>query len=210
VVQKEETKQASIEMAKGTVKLATTNDGLTAVSVYDSKPVHMLVSWAQNASLQTMARKVWDYELQQQILLFHNRLEVIDVYNHKAKETDLSDQMRSVYRPDGHWNRARKGWWAIFIWLLGTAVTNAYAIYSAKCLIAEKTPKYNHRNFLARVAELLCHPELRPDNKRATAPTVSTPAAPTETAPVKAKKVPRCCSPHESRNLEVQVVIHSC
>ena len=41
---------------------------------------------------------------------------------------DLADQLQNCYRFN-HWLRNRKWWWAIFLWAMGVAASNAYIMY---------------------------------------------------------------------------------
>ena len=56
------------------------------------------------------------------------RLNLIDVYNNEMNAVDLADQLRNCYRMN-HWFRNRKWWWAIMMWAIGVAHTNAYIMY---------------------------------------------------------------------------------
>ena len=79
------------------------------------------------------------------------------MYNFGMGSVDLADQLRLQYRPD-RLIRNRKWWWSIFLWGLGTSVTNAYVLYKytfqkarAKKIKLSIT-QLNHREFIEELA----------------------------------------------------------
>ena len=42
---------------------------------------------------------------------------------------DIADQLHGNYRPDGKWMRKMKWWWAIYFWVHGTMIVNAFICY---------------------------------------------------------------------------------
>jgi hypothetical protein len=84
-----------------------------------------------------------------------NQLNLIDDYNNNMNNVDLADQLRNCYRFN-HWLRNRKWWWAIYLWALGVAATNAYVMYE-KMYEQEKTghrempKKWTHQEFLVQL-----------------------------------------------------------
>ena len=98
-------------------------------------------------------------------------LNLIDDYNDNMNKTDISDQLRNQYRMD-YWIRNKKWWWAIFMWAIGVAATNAWVIYDTRYAIekakAESTlpppegtlpPKWSHQDFLVELVYDLMWPE---------------------------------------------------
>ncbi len=83
---------------------------LFVASLYDMKPVHMLLTVEENMYWVAKKRKVWSAvhrEIRETGLL---RLNFIDIYNQNMIGVDISDQLRSQYQPD-HWMRNGKLWW---------------------------------------------------------------------------------------------------
>ena len=78
------------------------------------------------------------------------RANIIDCYNKGMGHVDLSDQLRTVYRPD-RWLRCKKWWFAIWLFLLGIAITNAYVLYGAVCVI-DGVEAMSHRDFRKSIA----------------------------------------------------------
>jgi len=75
---------------------------------------------------------------------------------------DINDQLRGSYIPDA-WRRNRKWWWAIYLWTIGSACTNAYKIYVKVC-DAHAVPlnrRLTHLRFQATLPEQLYKPESR-------------------------------------------------
>jgi len=133
VIQREEKNVKRAESLRGTTKAARMQNNpacpdILAMSVYDTKPVHMLSTVAESVVWTKKTRKVWDGKAKTEMA--HLRLNVIDDYNSNMNGTDVADQLRGVYRPD-HWMRNRKWWWSYFTWALGVASVNAYKIYGS-------------------------------------------------------------------------------
>ena len=83
---------------------------------------------------------------------------------------DISDQLRMTYRPDGLWLRNRKWWWAIMLWALGQAVTNAYIAYKRTCEKRRQDVVVSHLDFQLAVSEAWCKtPQLVLNPKKAAA-----------------------------------------
>ena len=132
IIQREEKNVKLAESLRGTTKAARLHNSdacpdLFAVSVYDTKPVHILSTAADCVEWIVKKRKVWDTAAQQRAIMKYLRLNVIEDYNHHMNSTDIADQLRGSYRPD-RWMRQRKWWWAFFIWGIGVAGVNAYKI----------------------------------------------------------------------------------
>jgi hypothetical protein len=101
---------------------------LLAASVYDIKPVHVLSMALECVEWNVKQKKVWCEKEKKKAFVKFLCLNMIDEYNHQMNSVDMGDQLRGVYHPD-HWMRMRKWWWAIWLWGLGVARTNAYKIY---------------------------------------------------------------------------------
>ena len=103
---------------------------LFAVSVYDTKPVHMLSTVEESMFWVLKKRKVWSAVHREIREIGFLRLNFIDNYNNNMNSTDIADQLRGSYRPD-RWMRQRKWWWAFFIWGVGVASVNAFKMYDS-------------------------------------------------------------------------------
>ncbi len=103
---------------------------LFAISVYDTKPVHMLSAVEESMYWVLKTRKVWSAVHREICEIGFLRLNFIDNYNNNMNSTDITDQLRGSYRPD-RWMRQRKWWWAFFIWGVGVATVNAFKMYDS-------------------------------------------------------------------------------
>jgi hypothetical protein len=157
IIQWEEKNVKLAESLRGTTRAARLHNSdqcpdLFAVSVYDTKPVHILSTVAECVEWIVKERKVWDTTIQRKAMMKYLRLNVIEDYNQHMNSTDIADQLRGSYRPD-RWMRQRKWWWAFFIWGIGVAGVNAYKIYEV--IYAEEAakgtpnlpPKLTHARF---------------------------------------------------------------
>ena len=81
---------------------------LLAVSVYDTKPVHLLTMVSDCVEWSVKRKKVWSEKEKKKTFVEFLRLNMIDDYNHNMNSVDVADQLRDVYRPD-HWMRNRSG-----------------------------------------------------------------------------------------------------
>jgi hypothetical protein len=158
IIQREEKNRDRAEKLRGTTMAAKLHNSdvcpnLFAVSVYDTKPVHILSTAAHCVEWIVKEKKVWSDQLKKKALMKYLRLNVIDDYNNNMNSTDIADQLRGSYRPD-RWMRQRKWWWAFFIWVIGVAGVNAYKIYEVMYdeEEAKKTPglppRWTHARFL--------------------------------------------------------------
>jgi hypothetical protein len=158
-IKQEEEKNANrADALRGTTKAAELKNSsetpsMLAVSVYDTKPVHLMSTVSENVQWVVKKRKVWSAAAGANKMMRFIRLNVIDDYNQFMNSTDIADQLRNTYRPD-HWMRNRKWWWSFFLWALGVARVNAYKIY-CEVYDAEKKKKqsgmpvqWSHREFI--------------------------------------------------------------
>jgi hypothetical protein len=135
IIQREEKNTKLAESLRGTTKAARLHNSdecpdLFAVSVYDTKTVHILSMAAECVKWIEKEQQVWSTIIQQKAMMKHLRFNVIEDYNQHMNSTNIADQLRGNYRPD-QWMRQRKWWWAFFIWGIGAARVNAYKIYEA-------------------------------------------------------------------------------
>ena len=71
-----------------------------AVSVCDTKPVHLLSIVSESVCWLEKKRKVWSTAHKDNRLIGFLRLNMIDDYNNNMNITDIADQLRNVYRMD--------------------------------------------------------------------------------------------------------------
>ena len=162
VIQVQKTKVKEIEEARGTVKASVRSEGMPAgcevlsVSYYDAAPFNMM-SNIPDASEWTVEihRKCFNVGTQKHFWVTIGRLHLADAYNFYMNSVDLSDQYRVWYRPDTHWTRMRKWWWALFVWCMGQTVVNAYLTYMDVCNAARKKPM-SHLDFRVAVVTAWC------------------------------------------------------
>ena len=165
----EEKNANKAEALRGTTKAAKLLNcrqcpDLVAVSVYDTKPVHLLSSVSESVCWLEKKRKVWSTAHKDMKLIGFLRLNMIDDYNNKMNSTDIADQLRNVYRMD-YWTRNRKWWWAFFIWAIGVAATNGWKMYTEMHAEEEKKgteglpPKLSHLEFLVELVNDFIYPE---------------------------------------------------
>jgi hypothetical protein len=131
-IQKEEKNKDHVEKLRGMTMAAKLHNSnacpdLFAVLVYNTKPVHILLTAAECVEWIVKERKVWSESAKSKAMMKYLWLNVIDDYNNRMNATDIADQLRGNYRPN-HWMRNRKLWWAFFIWAIGVAGVNAYRI----------------------------------------------------------------------------------
>ena len=183
IIQKEEKNKDRAEKLRGTTMAAKLHNSnacpdLFAVSVYDTKPVHILSTAAECVEWIVKERKVWSESAKSKSMMKYLRLNVIDDYNNRMNATDIADQLRGNYRPD-HWMRNRKWWWAFFIWAIGVAGVNAYKIYQVLYdeEEAKKTPGLPQRWTHARFLEELVYDFIFPGRSSNVTESTTTPAA---------------------------------
>ena len=169
IIQLEVKNKNEAERLRGTTKAArlvnsTKCPDLLAVSVYDTKPVHLLSTAADCVEWKTLERKVWSTRESRKIMMKYLRLGMIDDYNNNMNSVDMADQLRGSYRPD-RWMRNRKWWWSFLIWGIGVAGVNAYLIYEsiydeeAKKKKGYMPKRWSHIRFLEELAYDLLFPE---------------------------------------------------
>ena len=141
IEQREATTKKGVVLAKRTFKKSCYTNGnfkCLAASYYDSKPVHMLSSYHQDAKEVPMIRKVWDATLGKFTDMIFYRLDIIDFYNKWMDGVDMADQLMWYYRLNTKQHRYRKWWWPIFLWAVNVAITNSYIMYKILKLQAEE------------------------------------------------------------------------
>ena len=133
VLQREVTRKADLEKARGTLKAAQLVgdpkiNGLISLSLYDSKPFYMMTMTCEKVEWILKNRKLWDKNLMKMVDKPFYRLNIVDDYNIHMNNVDVADQLRGSYRFD-HWMRKQKWWWSIFFWCFQMLMTNAYVTY---------------------------------------------------------------------------------
>ena len=172
IKQDEEKNVKRAEELKGTTKAAVLKNSadtphLLAVSVYDTKPVHLMSTVSESVKWTVKTKRVWSKDESAMTMMRFLRLNLIDDYNSNMNSTDIADQLRNTYRPD-HWMRNRKWWWAFFIWALGVGAVNAFKIYNALYDEEERQKKpglpkrWTHRDFIVGLIHDMMYPRRRP------------------------------------------------
>ena len=169
IIQKEGKTKRDRRNLRGTLKAALlkgddTTPKILSCSIYDTKPVHIITSANTDIKWVVKSKKIWDKSQKQSRDVRFMRLNLIDDYNLGMGGVDMADQLRLQYRIE-RWMRQRKWWWAIFLWTIGVAHTNAYVCYTtlydnhvqAKKKVSHK--KLTHIEFLERLAKQLIWPE---------------------------------------------------
>jgi hypothetical protein len=152
---------------------------LLCVSLYDTKPVHLLSTVAETIDWTTKTRKVWSTAHWKEVMMQYLRLNLINDYNNNMNSVDLADQLRNCYRMN-HWMRNRKWWWAIMLWGIGTAATNGYIIYDRSYKEEKKKggimpPKLSHLDFLVELSkDFIGLVDEEPESEATSAVSVST------------------------------------
>ncbi|KAK3281102.1 hypothetical protein CYMTET_11091 [Cymbomonas tetramitiformis] len=165
VVQSPVTRKVELEAAVGIVKVARSSDfKVLALSIYGSKPVHMLTSHHSEVKLIGKERKIWDAAESRLTTLNFTRLNVIDDYNYNMNGVDVVDQLRNQYRCNDPWMRQRKWWFPIFLWCIEVACGNAYRCYQEMCKkgLAEGEKPLTHRRFIELLSSRLCGLDTKP------------------------------------------------
>jgi len=70
---------------------------LLAVSVYDTKPMHILSTVAKCVEWIVKEREVWSNRIQKKAMMKYLRLNVIEDYNNHMNWTDIANQLRGNY-----------------------------------------------------------------------------------------------------------------
>ena len=169
-MQKELTRKADLEKARGTLKAAQLVgdpkiEGLVSLSLYDSKPFYMMTMACEKVEWVLKSRKLWDRELMKMVDKPFYRLNIVDEYNTHMNNVDVADQLRGSYRFD-HWMRKQKWWWSMFFWCFQMLMTNAYVTYKKYQMIHGLKPM-THYEFWKQIALAWIHPlKYWPDNNR--------------------------------------------
>ncbi len=98
IIQSVEDNAKKAENLCGTTKAAQLSNlpdcpNLLAVSVYDTKPVHILSTHSEDIQWVEKKHKVWSDIHQQIELIGFLRLNVVNDYNNGMNDTDISDQL---------------------------------------------------------------------------------------------------------------------
>ena len=109
VIQKEVSGVSWKKAVTGTLKAAVLNGddecpALIACSVYDSKPVHFLLTAATEIKWLTKDRKIYDYCVEDRVDMKFMRTNMQEMYNYGMNKIDLGDQYRGQYKMD-YWKR---------------------------------------------------------------------------------------------------------
>ena len=105
---------------------ATCSDVLVC-SIYDTKPVHIVSTVAENFMWTLTKKKLYNKIEKNTVDMTFHSLNVIHMYNIWMGSVDDEYIMSLQYRP-GNSMSYRNWWWSIFLWGLGGAVTNEYLI----------------------------------------------------------------------------------
>ena len=131
MLQEAKINKCGIEAVHGTVKAAVLVGNpkcpyLIALSVYNTKPVHMLLMVAEEIQWMIKTQPVYNVHTERikslEFLCFNHQID--QYYNNGMMDVDLADQFRGVYCLDkGAHNR--KWWWSMLFWSFSVLLTNA-------------------------------------------------------------------------------------
>jgi hypothetical protein len=101
----------------------------------------MMSTVAETVEWIKKKRSVWSTDAGTKVSIGYLKLNLIDDYNNNMNNIDLADQLHNCYQFN-HWLCNRKWWWAIYLWVLGVAATNAYMVMTTctRTLQNQKTP----------------------------------------------------------------------
>ena len=133
IVQDKVTKKQYVLSSKGIVKCAIlvrdpNCKDLSAMSFYESKPVHFIINACKSVQSIKKARNLWHQENGKNVEVPFYRLSIVDEYNFGMGDVDQADQLRLQYRIH-YWIRTQKWWFAIFLWIFKCSLTNCYVLY---------------------------------------------------------------------------------
>ena len=112
IIQKEEKNKDHAEKLRGTTLATKLHDSdacpdLFAVSIYNTKPVHILSIAAECVEWIVKEKEVWSNRIKMKAMMKFLRLNVIEDYNMNMNSTDIADQLRGSCWPD-RWMRQSK------------------------------------------------------------------------------------------------------
>ena len=142
--EKHPTGSTAAAAAKGTLKVAVLKgdpmlEDMVMAAVYDQGPVYFGSNRATEIKWVGKSRKVWCPRSNKRIEIKFWRLNVNDEHNHGMCYVDIADQLREACRPD-RFSRKRKWTWAVFVFLIGIALTNACVMYKIVMSSPPPTP----------------------------------------------------------------------
>ena len=118
MVQEEKVTKNEPAKVRGNVKVArlvgdSDCPDLLAVSIYGTKPVHFLSTWAETIKWREKKQEVYDRQQQQMHVMLFLCPNVNDDYNYGMGGADIADQLQGSYRFD-KWMRNYKWWHVIY------------------------------------------------------------------------------------------------
>ena len=171
MLQEEKTLPSEIRAVQGTVKAAVLQgdpdvSDLVAVSYYDQKPVHFLLTICKTIKWVQCEKPVFCVETEQVENMKFLRLNINDDYNHDMGGCDIADQLHNYYRFD-HWMRKRKWWWSFFFWAIGVLLVNTYVTYKT-CMLSKGKIPMTHNKFREAIALAWIDPKTHWPNRMKT------------------------------------------
>ena len=154
--------KAAQEAAKGTTKLAvlkgdTKSSNLLIGSCYDQRPFYMLSNAASSVGWVEKSKKVYSHELKKEVDFKFLRWSLSDNYNFEMNDNDIADQYRLVYRCL-RFQRNTKWWWAEFLYVWETSITNAYHMMCRYYVFMGLKAPWTHYQFQEAISWALLDP----------------------------------------------------
>lgn len=112
-----------------------------------AEPTYLMGSLWPAVEMVEKERQVFNASTNSMQTIAFTRTNVQDTYNHLMNGVDVADQLRDAYPLDRPWVRTRKWWFAVWMWAVGVAITNAYLIYKAKHADAQERAKQQDGNY---------------------------------------------------------------